>query len=256
MASPTQWTWVWVNSESWWWTGRPCVLQFMGLQRVGHDWVTELNWTEQVNKRIKRPWACPFLLPPSSYDGIKYAIPVLLTCCAVTPSHHLCFPINPSFLHSVWTGVKATGMCGSCSRGAHSLGRKPISTNTTIIYTPHKSLCRMYLEKVGREYRGSVLLIGLHRPGAVCWIMVICQGFSKWRGGKDPGCQCRRCKRHGFNPWAGNIPWRREWQPTPVFLAGESHGQRSLVGYSPEGCKESDTTEATEHTCTLLSDEI
>ena len=46
MASPTQWTWVWVNSRSWWWTGRPGVLWFMGWQRVGHDWGTELNWTE------------------------------------------------------------------------------------------------------------------------------------------------------------------------------------------------------------------
>ena len=44
MASPTQWTWVWVNSGSWWWTGRPGVLQFMEPQRVGHDWATELNW--------------------------------------------------------------------------------------------------------------------------------------------------------------------------------------------------------------------
>ena len=44
MASPTQWTWVWVNSGSWWWTGRPDVLWFMGSQRVRHDWVTELNW--------------------------------------------------------------------------------------------------------------------------------------------------------------------------------------------------------------------
>ena len=43
---PTQWTWVWVDSRSWWWTGRPGMLQFMGLQRVGHDWATELNWTE------------------------------------------------------------------------------------------------------------------------------------------------------------------------------------------------------------------
>ena len=44
MASPTRWTWVWVNSGSWWWTGRPGVLQFMGSQRVGQNWVTELNW--------------------------------------------------------------------------------------------------------------------------------------------------------------------------------------------------------------------
>ena len=46
MASPTRWTWVWVNSRSWIWTGRPGVLWFMGLQRVRHDWATELNWTE------------------------------------------------------------------------------------------------------------------------------------------------------------------------------------------------------------------
>ena len=46
MASLTLWTWVWVNSRSWWWTGRPGVLQFMGSRRVGHDWATELNWTE------------------------------------------------------------------------------------------------------------------------------------------------------------------------------------------------------------------
>ena len=46
MASPTQWTWVWVNSRSWWWTGRPAVLWFMGSQRVEHDWVTGLNWTD------------------------------------------------------------------------------------------------------------------------------------------------------------------------------------------------------------------
>ena len=45
MASLTQWTWVWVNSGSWWWTGRPGVLQSMGSQRVRHDWVTELTWT-------------------------------------------------------------------------------------------------------------------------------------------------------------------------------------------------------------------
>ena len=46
MASPTQWRWVWVNSGRWWWTARPGMLWFMGLQRVRHDWATELNWTE------------------------------------------------------------------------------------------------------------------------------------------------------------------------------------------------------------------
>ena len=55
--------------------------------------------------------------------------------------------------------------------------------------------------------------------------------------GKELACQCRRPR---FYPWVGKIiPWRREWLPTPVFLSGELHGQKSLVGYSPWGCKES-----------------
>ena len=58
--------------------------------------------------------------------------------------------------------------------------------------------------------------------------------------GKGPAC---RSRRHGFNPSVWKIPWGRKWQPTPVFLPGEFNGQRSLVGYSPWGCKELDTTE-------------
>ena len=54
---------------------------------------------------------------------------------------------------------------------------------------------------------------------------------------------CLQCRRPGFNPWVRKIPWRRKWQPTPVFLPGESHGQISLVGYSPWGHKECDMTE-------------
>ena len=112
IASPTRWTWVWVNSESWWWTGRPGMLRFMGLQRAGHDWAAELNWTELLNT-----------------------------------------------------------------------------------------------------------------------------GFPGCASGKEPACQCRRHKRCRFDPWVRKIPWRRAWQPTPVFLPGESHGQRSLVGYGPRVTK-------------------
>ena len=53
MASLTQWTWVWVNSGSWWWTGRPGVLWFMGSQRVEHDWATKLTWTELMPVSVK-----------------------------------------------------------------------------------------------------------------------------------------------------------------------------------------------------------
>ena len=56
MTSLTRWTWVWVNSKSWWWTGRPGVLQFMGSQRVRHDWATELNWATLVSLWIVCGW--------------------------------------------------------------------------------------------------------------------------------------------------------------------------------------------------------
>ena len=56
-------------------------------------------------------------------------------------------------------------------------------------------------------------------------------------------CQCRRYKKRGFNPWVRKIPWSRRWQPTPVFLPGKFHGQRSLAGYNSQGHKELDTTE-------------
>ena len=66
------------------------------------------------------------------------------------------------------------------------------------------------------------------------------KGISGGSGGKEFACQCWRL---GFNPWVRKIPWSREWQPTPVFLPGKSHGERSLVGHSLWGHKESDITE-------------
>ena len=60
-------------------------------------------------------------------------------------------------------------------------------------------------------------------------------GFPGGASGKEPACQCRRCKRRKFSLWVRKIPWRRAWQPSPVFLPGESQGQRNLVGYSPGG---------------------
>ena len=58
MASPTRWTWVWVNSRSWWWTVRPGVLRFMGLHRVGHDWATELTELNNVMMKHRHWWWC------------------------------------------------------------------------------------------------------------------------------------------------------------------------------------------------------
>ena len=63
--------------------------------------------------------------------------------------------------------------------------------------------------------------------------------------GKESPCQCRRRRRHRFDLWVGTMPWNRKWQPTPLFLPGEFHGQRSLVDPRSWGHKESDMTEHT-----------
>ena len=63
----------------------------------------------------------------------------------------------------------------------------------------------------------------------------IIRAFPGGASGKEPACQGRRLKRHGFTSWVRKISWRRTWQPTLVFLPGESYGQRSLAGYSPQG---------------------
>ena len=83
MASLTQWTWVWVNSGSWWWTGRPGVLRFMGSQRVGHDWATELklNWRRGV-----------------SWDSLS---PLVQMDCSLSSVNIqlCCFLSQPHFIH-------------------------------------------------------------------------------------------------------------------------------------------------------------
>ena len=75
-------------------------------------------------------------------------------------------------------------------------------------------------------------------------------GFPGGASDKEPACQCRRCKRCRFDPWIRKISWRRAWQPTLVFLPGEPHGPRGLVGYSPWDHRESDVTRWPTHTHT------
>ena len=60
-------------------------------------------------------------------------------------------------------------------------------------------------------------------------------GLPRWLSGKESVCQCRNYRRCNFDPWVSKICWRRRWQPTPAFLPGKSHSQRSLAGYSPRG---------------------
>ena len=166
MASLTRWTWIWVNSRSLWWTGRPGVLWVMGSQRVVHDWVTELNWTE---------------LSLSLLQGI--------------------FPTQGS--------------------------------NPVLPY------CRQILYQLNHKGSPTLQFRYYYFIYKCC---VICPDFPGGPSGKEPSCQCRKHKRCGFNPWVWKIPQRRAQQQSPVFLPGESHGQRSLVGYGLQGLKQSDVT--------------
>ena len=96
-----------------------------------------------------------------------------------------------------------------------------------VMWFPENFLCVISWNKEVMRPQGCVL--------RECdWGSLEFGGLPWWLSGKESFCQC---KRHGFDPWAKKIPWRRKWQPTPVSLPGESHGQRSLVGYSPPGCK-------------------
>ena len=99
----------------------------------------------------------------------------------------------------------------------------------------------------GKIVLGWGPLLGLY-GGAFLDIFFSMFKLSWCLSGKEYACQYRRHKRCEFNPWVGKMPWRRAWQPSPIFLPGESHGERSLVGYSPWGHKESDKAEVTQHT--------
>ena len=86
-------------------------------------------------------------------------------------------------------------------------------------------------------FQSLIVLIWNFKSQSCYWIKKIYNGmgFPAGTSGKEFACQCRRLKRRGFSLWVEKIPWRREWQSTPVFLPRESHGQRSLVGYKSIG---------------------
>ena len=106
MASPTRWAWVCVNSGSWWWTGRPGMLQFMGLQRVRHNWATELNWTE-LNYFTILWWFLPYIdmnqpwvyMCPPSWNSTPTCLPI--QSLRVGPIHRVWMPC---FMHRNCTG--------------------------------------------------------------------------------------------------------------------------------------------------------
>ena len=117
----------------------------------------------------------------------------------------------------------------------------PISCHTSSVLTPPLTFVFLF---DGKHYF-KIFLTSVKERKIGC-SMRYREGLPRWLSGKEFTCQCRRHRKLGFDPWVRKVAWRREWQPTPVFLPGKSHGQRSLVGYSPWGHKES---ERTEHAC-------
>ena len=92
-----------------------------------------------------------------------------------------------------------------------------------------------------KDVKGKILSLRVTAPSCDSCFFVApfgqvptLEGASQGPSGKESACQCRT---HGFDPWVRKIPGRRAWRPTPVFLPGESHGQRSLTGYSPWSCR-------------------
>ena len=160
MASPTQWhhklDGVWRSFRSWWWTGKPGVLQSMRLQRVKHDWVTEPNWNETS---------------PSHQDVIRIIR---------------------------WQNLVPLGSKAEKAMATHS---STLAWKIPWTEEPGR-LQSMWSLRVGNDWATSLSLFTF-------------------------------------------MHWRKKWQPTPVFLPGESQRQRSLVGCRLWGRTESDTTEAT-----------
>ena len=170
--------------------------------------------------------------------------------------------INPSFS---WFGMDMSTGSISATKGTQFGGNSKTCAgyinpgyinsfkcyNWRIVLPVKKNHCWCH-DATGKTGPGSSTLALSPHLAAWAWLQPCCRhlgflngtachawlGFPGSTSGKEPTCQCRRHKRHRFNPWVRKIPWRRKWQGTPVFLPGKSRGQRSLVGYSPWSCKE------------------
>ena len=151
MASLTQWTWVWVDSGSWWWTGRPGVLWFMGSQRVRHDWVTELNWTETAIRT--RPYSVTVqhdkvfsLLMGQPWTGIQMdGKPFILSIRGWPPSiTWLCHPLLSHLTRASNQPGRAQGEHEGAPPGS-SLGQQKVGVHVYSYASDWNSVAWLYL---------------------------------------------------------------------------------------------------------------
>ena len=187
----------------------------MGSLRVGHDWATSLLLFTFLHWR--RKWKpTPVFLPGKSHGWRS------LVGCSPWDLEELDTTEQLHFYFSLSCIGEGNGNPLQCSclenpreRGAWWAAVYGVTQSQTWLKRLSSSMCIWYMYHIWQVF------------------------VPKWLRGRESACQCRRC---GFDPRDGKIPWRREWLPTLVFLPGKSHGQRSLMSYSPGSSKELDIT--------------
>ena len=177
---------------------------------LGGPWVSEhtVDIYSLKSARWTRPVPCSVLPAPLILEPC--CLPIILS----SPCPHFPFLLSCLLNH--------TPHCQSLAAPAGWVSRVPLSLSLGVAPGSRE------LMAWARFRRWSNTYAGCYSPS----------GILRWLSPKESTCQCRGRRRFRFDSCVGKIPWRRKWQPTSVFLPGKSHGQRSMAGYSPWGCKD------------------
>ena len=184
MASLTWWTWVWVNSGSWWWTGRPGVLRCMGSQRVGHDWATDLIWSSWVFKLSQELSLCPvtwcssiIYLGPTPHQGPgPTSFSPLVSFKFIHPWHLHCSSLTSSLITSLWTLTIVFRQ-----------GLSPLDSASTTFSNVTKAVILS-----SKLHVPFLTLLGSSAPGNKAWVYIchvinLVEGEQEWEWWVSPG---------------------------------------------------------------------
>ena len=164
-----------------------------------------------------RKW---FLAPP---PGLSHC----WSHCPVTPSPRPPRILMPNYMSIIHLAHFQMPVFWQTSR-INTYGKVDVILAYVIIIYLH-ILPKLAGKLLEIDFSKWLVSVSVYRPSSLP------EGLPRWLSGKDSACQCRRSRRHGFDPWVGKISWSRKWQSTLVFLPGKSHGQKRLASYSPWG---------------------
>ena len=221
-----------------WCTGRPRGIGWRGRQEGGSGWGIHVTpWLIHVNVWQNPLKCCEVIsLQLIKINEKKKRMPVLKCqqhCC---DTESFCETVMILFTWGILNHLKSGSLNGTnhekfssgcaCVKDSSFRSWSDRRNRTLhLFHGVHRRSSQMMLDGSGRIVSRGTFYLGAYRQGIrLPW----------WLSAKEPGCQCRRGR---FSSWVGKIPQRRAWQPTPVYLPGKSHGQRSLVGCSPWDCK-------------------